>query len=218
MEESLIDQANDEAYRRLCAADPILIDVQPAREIVPGFGRATILTSGPALKWEDYEGGQRAAVIGGALFEGLASDAAEADRLICAGKIQIEPCSRYACVGSLAGIYTASMPVLVVRNAHRGNIAYCNLYEGTNPRRLNYGVFDAGVKERLLHVQDVVAPVIRDAVHAAGGIALKPVMERALHMGDELHSRNTAASLLFTRELLPHLFRLAESGGRSRIT
>jgi hypothetical protein len=31
-------------------------------------------------------------------------------------------------------------------------------------------------------------------------------------MGDELHSRNTAASLLFTRELFPALLRVAESG------
>jgi hypothetical protein len=30
-------------------------------------------------------------------------------------------------------------------------------------------------------------------------------MKRALHMGDELHSRNTAASLLFTREIFPHM-------------
>jgi len=32
---------------------------------------------------------------------------------------------------------------------------------------------------------------------------LRPLMRRALHMGDELHSRNTAATLLFTRALVP---------------
>ncbi len=159
------------------------------------------------MPWECYEGGQRNAVIGGALFEGLARSAQEAEEKLAGGEIQVAPCSEFDCVGSLAGIYTASMPVLVVRNAERGNLAYCNFYEGTNPRRLNYGVYDEGVKERLLHVQDVVAPVIREAVAAAGGIALKPIMQRALHMGDELHSRNTAASLLFARELFPSLLR-----------
>jgi hypothetical protein len=39
-------------------------------------------------------------------------------------------------------------------------------------------------------------------------------MQRALHMCDELHSRNTAASLLFTRELLPFLLQLAEKDGK----
>jgi hypothetical protein len=36
-------------------------------------------------------------------------------------------------------------------------------------------------------------------------------MVRALHMGDELHSRNTAATLLFQRELYPHLLGVAET-------
>jgi hypothetical protein len=205
-----IDRANDEAYHRLCDAEPLLIDVVPARDAIAGFKDNIILTSGPQLAWDDYHGGQRAAIIGSALFEGLAKDERDADAQIRAGKIEVLPCHRFACVGSLAGVYTASMPVLVVKNRTHGNVAYCNFYEGTNPRRLNYGVYDDGVRERLIFVNDVIAPVLRDAVRASGGIPLKPIMQRALHMGDELHSRNTAASLLFTRELFPHLLRIAE--------
>ncbi len=212
----IVIESNAEAYRRLCAADPVLVDVLPAGEAMPGFRPTTILTSGPRLSWEQYDGGQRAAIIGGILFEGLAEDEAHAEARIRNGEIEIEPCHQFNCVGSIAGIYTASMPVLVVKNADRGNIAFCNFYEGSNPRRLNYGVYDNGVRERLLHVQDVVAPVIGEAVRAAGGISLKPLMQRALHMGDELHSRNTAASLLFTRELFPYLLHIAETG-RDRV-
>ena len=210
------ERANAEAHRRLCAADPILIDILPALEALPGLPPPPSSRPGPPMPWERYEGGQRNAVIGGALFEGLARSEQEAEDKIAAGGIRVAPCSQFGCVGSLAGIYTASMPVLVVRNADRGNLAYCNFYEGTNPRRLNYGVYDEGVNERLLHVQNVVAPVIREAVAAAGGIALKPIMQRALHMGDELHSRNTAASLLFARELFPALLEVA-AGGRERV-
>jgi hypothetical protein len=204
------DRANEKACRRLEEAEPVLVDVLPARDAIPGFTSHTVLTSGPQLSWEDYQGGQRAAIIGSALFEGLARDEREADALIRAGRIEVLPCHRFACVGSLAGVYTASMPVLVVKNRTHDNIAYCNFYEGTNPRRLNYGVYDDGVRDRLKYVNDVIAPVLRDAVRASGGIPLKPIMQRALHMGDELHSRNTAASLLFTRELFPHLLRVAE--------
>ncbi len=207
---STIDEANDEACQKLWASDPVLTDIQSAGDAVPGFARNIILTSGPRRPWDDYEGGQRAAIIGGALFEGLANDEDEAAALISRGEIQVAPCHEFQCVGSLAGIYTASMPVLMVNNAAGTNRAFCNFYEGTNPRRLNYGVYDAGVKERLLTVQNIIAPVIRDAVRIAGGIPLKPIMQRALHMGDELHSRNTAASLLFTRELIPPLLRVAE--------
>lgn len=202
------DAANDEAFARLCAAQPVLTDVRPAIEVLPGMRRDTVLTSGPALAWADYEGGQREAVIGGALFEGLAADRAEAEAKLAAGEITVDGCHDHGCVGSLAGIYTASMPVFVVENKTTGKPGFCNMYEGTDPRRLNYGVYDEGVKDRLLFVQDVVAPIIAEAVRMSGGIPLKPIMARGLHMGDELHSRNTATSLLFTRELFPHLLRI----------
>jgi hypothetical protein len=202
-------KANAECFRRMCESQPVLEDIRPAGEVLPGMTPETILTSGPALPFAAYVGGQRAAIIGGALFEGLAKDAAEAERLLEAGRIRIDGCHPHGAVGSLAGIYSASMPVFVVRNLPFGNVGYCNFYEGTNPRRLNYGVYDEGVRDRLRYIGDVIAPVIGEAVRLSGGIPLKPIMQRALHMGDELHSRNTAAALLFGRELMPHLIRLA---------
>ena len=202
------EDANKLAFARLCEAEPVLVDVRPAIDALPGMAPNKVLTSGPPMSWEGYVGGQRDAVIGGAMFEGLASDPEDAARKLESGEIVVDGCHDYGAVGSLAGIYTASMPVFVVENRAHGNTGFCNMYEGTNPRRLNYGVYDEGVKERLLFVQDTIAPVLVEAVRAAGGIPLKPLMRRALHMGDELHSRNTAASLLFTRELFPHLLGL----------
>ena len=199
------DTANAESFRRLCEADPVLVDVLPAIDVLPGMSRETILTSGPPMPWKDYTGGQRDAVIGAALFEGVADSAEDADAKFSSGELQVDGCHDHKCVGSLAGVYSASMPVFVVENRAGGNIAFCNMYEGTNPRRLNYGVYDEGVKERLLSVSNVIAPVIGEAVRQAGGVPLKPLMKRALHMGDELHSRSTAASLLLTREIYPHM-------------
>ena len=202
-------KANQTAFDRLCSAEPELVGLGPALEHLPGMKREVILTSGPPLAFSQYEGGQRDAIIGAAQFENLAADREEAIDKLTAGEIQIAGCHDYAAVGSLAGVYTASMPVFVVRNKTNGNTGYCNFYEGTNPRRLNYGVYDDGVRERLLFVNDVVAPVIAEALRRASGIALKPIMQRALHMGDELHSRNTAAALLFLRELIPYLLDVA---------
>jgi len=204
------DAANAECLRRLCAAEPVLTDVRPAIEVMPGMAPDLVLTSGPTLPWRDYVGGQRDAIIGGALFEGLARDRADAEAKLDAGTIRVGGCHPCGAVGSLAGIYTASMPVFVVRDEVSGVTGHCNFYEGTHRRRLNYGVYDAGVKERLDYVHTVIAPVVAEAVRRSGGIKLKPIMVRALHMGDELHSRNTAASLLFTRELFPHLLGVAE--------
>jgi len=201
--------ANAEVIARLCAADPVLVDVRPAGEVVPGMTRNTILTSGPPLPWGEYVGGQRAAIIGGALFEGLAIDQIDADRKMRDGHIRLAPCHDHGCVGSLAGIYTTSMPVLVVENRAAGNRGFCNLFEGPSPARLNYGVYNDEVRRSLVHLQDVIGPALGEVVRTAGGIPLRPIMRRALHMGDELHSRNAAATLLFGRELFPALLALA---------
>ncbi|WP_309233093.1 DUF1116 domain-containing protein [Mycolicibacterium sp. CBMA 295] len=198
-----VDAANAAAFTRLDAADPWVIDVQPAREVLPGFRDNLVLTSGAPMPWQAYTGGQREALIGGALFEGLATDREDAIAKFGSGVIEVGACHDYAAVGSLAGIYTASMPVFVVMNRANGNLGFCNFYEGKEPRRLNYGCYDDGVRDRLRHVNEVLAPVVGDAIRRQGGIALKPLIARALRMGDEVHSRNAAASILFNREILP---------------
>jgi Protein of unknown function (DUF1116) len=207
-----ITEANRLAFERLTKSDPVLADVRRVGDFVAGFTPNTILTSGPPMAWQDYTGGQREAIIGGALFEGLARDREDAIAKLDAGEIVVGGCHDFGCVGSLAGIYTASMPAFVVENRAFGNVACCNIYEGSNPRRLNYGVYDDGVRERLLLVQNEIVPVIAEALRQTDGIPLKPIIKRALGMGDELHSRNTAAALLFLRELVPNLLALASSG------
>jgi Protein of unknown function (DUF1116) len=208
------DAANQIAVERMIGADPVLVDIRPAIDVVPGMTPDTILTSGAPMPWERYRGGQRSAVIGGALFEGLAGDPEDADRKLRDGRIRLDGCHDYGCVGSLAGIYTASMPVFVVENREHGNVAFCNSFEGASRKRLNYGVYDDEVRRSLLFLQDVAAPVLAEALRGAeGGIPLRPLIRRALNMGDELHSRNAAATLLFTRELLPHLLDVSDRRG-----
>jgi hypothetical protein len=100
------------------------------------------------------------------------------------------------------------MPVFVVKNSLNGKTSFCNLFEGKNPRRLNYGVYDAEVRQQLVRIQHEIAPPLAEAIRASGGLALKPLMVRALHMGDELHSRNAAAALLFLQAISPTLLSL----------
>ncbi|MFZ0485632.1 MAG: DUF1116 domain-containing protein [Arenicellales bacterium] len=201
-------QANAEAFRRLDESDPMLIDVRPAGEVVPGMTSSTVLTSGRPMPWDRYTGGQRRSLLYGAIYEGLAADESEAEARFASGEITVGACHEHGCVGSVAGIYTASMPVFVVENRTHGNRAFCNFYEGASRRRLNYGAYDDDVRDGLVFLEKIVAPVIERAVRRAGGIPLKPIMQRAVRMGDELHSRNTAATILFARELTPYLFDL----------
>ena len=198
-------RANETAVQRMFAAEPVLEAVVPLRDAVPAMPENMVLTSGAPAAVDEYRGGQRRAVCYAAVYEGLAPTAEEAERMLQSGELLIGACQDYGCVGSLAGIYTRSMPVFVVRNHTDGNVAYCNFYEGESRRRLNYGVYDADVEAGLRLIERVLAPVIATAIESAGEIPLKPIMRRAVNMGDELHSRNTAGSLLFARELFPHL-------------
>lgn len=214
---SLMEQANAKAVERMYNAEPVLIDIRRAIDVVPDMTPETILTSGASLPWEEYFGGQRNAIIGGALFEGLASDAEEAEAKIRDGRIKLRPCHDYHVVGSITGVTTASMAVFVVENIKHGNRAFCTLFEGEKRERLTYGSYNEDVHKNLLFLRDVIGEVIGEAVRLSGGISLRTIMSRALHMGDELHSRNTAATFIFTRELVPYLIQLAKKMPEEKI-
>ncbi len=72
-------EANQEAFTRLTCADPVLVDVRPAGQVVPGMTADTILTSGAPLPWDAYYGGQRRAILHAAVYEALAATPEEAD-------------------------------------------------------------------------------------------------------------------------------------------
>jgi hypothetical protein len=201
-----VTSSSDPALAAMFACDPVLVDVAPALSVVPGMASNIILTSGPPLPWSEYTGGQRAAIIGGVLHERLASDEAEAVAKLDAGEVLVRGCHDFSCIGSLAGVTTASMPVLVVQDEASGRRAFCTLFEGAGTSRLNYGVYNDEVERNLQYLATVIAPALSSLITAMPEpLRLVPLMQRALHMGDELHSRNTAASLLFLREVVPGL-------------
>jgi hypothetical protein len=61
------------------------------------------------------------------------------------------------------------------------------------------------VIERVRWMAEILAPVLGAALEGQGGIELKPLIAQALHMGDEVHNRNVAASSLLLKRLVPAL-------------
>lgn len=201
-------EANEKIIERMKNSQPVLTNMGIVRDVVPGFKENMILTSGAPLQWEEYHGGQKSAIIYGAIYEGLAQDKEEAINKIKSGEIVIAPCQDYSCIGSVTGVYTSSMPVFIVKDKNTGVEAYCNLFEGEIPEKLTYGLYNEKTKKNLKFLEKVVMPILQKAIEASGGINVREIIRRAINMGDELHSRNTAASLLLTRELTPHLLEL----------
>src|ERR671922_2671562 len=125
-----IEEANAEAIRRLDRADPVLVDVVPAREVVPGLTDRMVLHSGPPVGWQRMSGAQRGAVIGMLLFEGWAASPDQALRMLESGEIELDANHEHQAVGPMAGTISPSLPVYVVEDRANGTRAYCRNVEG----------------------------------------------------------------------------------------
>ena len=86
-----IEAANEEAVKRLNAGDPVLVDIAPAGEVIPGFQDRMITHSGPPIDWSRMCGAQRGAMIGAVLFEGWAKSPEEASHLLEGGRSALSP-------------------------------------------------------------------------------------------------------------------------------
>ncbi|MDW8319266.1 MAG: DUF1116 domain-containing protein, partial [Anaerolineae bacterium] len=202
-----IEQANATAVERMTSARPILKGVARARDVIPGMRDNLLLHAGPPITWERASGPLRGAVIGALIFEGLAADEAEAEAMVRAGEIALEPCHEHAAVGPMAGIISPSMQVYIVENVTHGNRAFSNLNEGYG-KVLRYGAYSPEVLARLRWLNEVLGPVLQEALALSGeGIDLRALLAESLQMGDEGHNRNKAGSVLYTAKLAPWIAR-----------
>ena len=197
-----VDEANRVALDRLLAAQPVLVDVRPALEVVPGMTRGTVLHAGPPIAWERMSGPLRGAVAGALVYEGLAATKEDAERLAASGEIRFDPCHHHAAVGPMAGVMTASMPVFVMENRAAGNRAYSTINEGLG-KVLRYGAYAPEVLDRLRWFRDGLGPALGDAIRSGGGVDIRALIGQAVQMGDECHNRNRAASALLIKALAP---------------
>jgi hypothetical protein len=213
-----IEKANRTAFERYLAAQPRLVDLVLARDGIAGLGSGErrILHAGPPIAWADMCGPQQGAITGAILYEGWANSLDTAEALAASGKIALEPCHHHGAVGPMAGIISPSMPVWVVENTTTGNRAYCNLNEGLG-KVLRFGANSPDVLDRLRWLGTELFQTMQPAVRSLERPDLKPLIAQALHMGDEVHNRNAAASaLLFKQFTLALLKTKADTGAIQR--
>ena len=207
-----IERANQEAVRRMLAADPLLVDVIPAAEAIPALRENMILHAGPPIEWDRMCGPMRGAIAGIAVFEGWASNLDEAEEMAASGEFAFHPNHHFDAVGPMTGMTTIGQPVMVVENRAFGNRAYCALNEGLG-KVMRFGGNDAEVLTRLAWLRDEFGPAVGTALRSREGIPLKHLVARGLTMGDEMHQRNVACSGLLLRELAPAMARTAKDNG-----
>ena len=197
-----IEAANATAFARYLIAQPTLVGIAPAADAIAGLPERTILHSGPPIEWRDMCTPVQGAIVGACIYEGWADSPAAAQQLAEVGEISFSPCHHYGAVGPMAGIISPSMPVWIIEDQTHGTTTYSNLNEGLG-KVLRFGANSPEVIEHLHWMQRVLGPALTATLQTLGPLELKPLMAQALHMGDEVHNRNAAASALLLKRLIP---------------
>lgn len=205
-----IAKANEIALQRLLAAEALLVDVAQAKDVLLNFTGKIILHSGSPISYEKMAGPMRGAIIGAIMYEGWAKSIAEAETLAASGEVHYDSAHHYGAVGPMAGIISPSMPVHVLSNPVHGNKAFCTVNEGLG-KVLRYGANSPEVLERLRWIETTFAPVLKETLTKSGPIDIKSLIAQALHMGDEGHNRNKAATSLFFKEIAPFVLQTSFS-------
>src|SRR5690606_38404499 len=121
------------------------------------------------------------------------------------GKVAFVANHDLGAVGPMSGTISPSMPLLVASEGASGRRAYTNFNEGIG-KVLRFGANSAEVIDRLRWIERVLAPGLKAALaEIPAGVDLRQIQAQALLMGDEVHSRNAAATALFHMAIAPAL-------------
>ncbi len=200
----MIQEANQEVLTRLKSASPRLVDVCQAGAVLKDFDKRTILHAGPPIAYERMCSPMKEAVHAVLCYEGLAANREAAAALAASGEIRFVPCHERGVVGPMTGVTSYSMPLLVVHNETYGNDAYSTINEGAGDV-IRFGACTENTIRRLQWIEKVLGPRLKAAVALLGGLDLSAIMSQALSMGDELHMRNIASSMVLFHRLVPAL-------------
>lgn len=204
-----IEKANGEAVERMMEARPVLVGIGKAIDVIPGMKDNLLLHAGPPITWERASGPMRGAITGALIFEGKTKDMKGAQKLVESGEIELDPCHHHQAVGPMAGLTSPSMSVYILKNTTHGNTAFSNLNEGYG-KVLRYGAYSEEVIKKLRWMEDVMAPLLKEAIESSDGIDIRALLAESLHMGDEGHNRNKAGSILFAAKLAPLITAIAK--------
>ncbi len=205
-----IAEANRQAASCITENDPYWVDIRPAGECVEGLEDHMILHSGPPIDYEDMVMLHKRGMVSAMLFEGWAKDEKEAVEIIRSGEIKIDSALNHNTVGAGTGIITKSVAMNVIEDRRNHTTAATFPAEGPvfQGGFCGWGLYNEGIAENLRYMREVLFPPMREMLAKNGGIAIKPILAEGMQMGDENHTRQTAADLLFDKQVLPQLFEL----------
>ena len=199
-----IDAANAEVVRRLDQGVPVLVGIGTAGADLPGVGERTIIHCGPAIGWDDVCDPLRRSVRAAVMAEGWAATPEEAEKLLRAGDVELEPANLHDAVVPMASAVGPSAPVFVVENPQGGTRAFSAINQGPGEVPW-FGRETPAAVERLVFLREVAGPLLAECLAGSGPIDVFALATQGLQMGDDLHMRTQATTNLFVRAILPQL-------------
>lgn len=214
-----IEEKNREVIAKVVASQPVLKDNVRAKEVIPEFSEnngKVILHAGPPVDYKNMPDPMQGSCVGAVMFEEWAETEEEARKMLENGEIKFIPCHHCNAVGPMGGITSPNMAVFVVENETGANRAYCTMNEGIG-KVLRFGAYDEEVVNRLRWMRDVLGPTLGKALRSMeNGLAINPLIAKAIAMGDEFHQRNIAASLVFLKEMAPLITEMKDISEKDR--
>lgn len=208
-----IDAANAEVLRRLDTGVPFLTAVTRADEVVPGVGGRMLLHCGPAIGWDDVCDPLRRSMRAAVVAEGWAADTGEADRLLAACEVRLEPANHHDMVVPMASAIGPSAPVLVVETTPDDGSGPFRAFAPINQGPGEVAWFgrdtDAAVA-RLRLLRDVAGPALSAVLARSGPLDVLAIAAQGIAMGDDLHMRTQAATNLLVRSWVGHVAALPD--------
>jgi hypothetical protein len=199
-----IKKANQKAVENMLNAQPVWVDVGKAGDLIPGMSKNLLLHAGPPQEYKNMCGPQKGAAWGALIFEGLAKDAKEADRLLASGRVRIEPAHDHDAVAGAAHMISFGQPAIVLENRKNGRVYFTHLKEDTFIA-LRYGSYEDHTQRKLRWLTESIAPALSKGLRKAKGINCRDIIAKSLFMGDEGHNRNQAETCLFEQIFMPVL-------------
>jgi hypothetical protein len=206
-----VDRANAEVVRRLDSGTPQLVGVDTAGRCLPGVAGRLLLHCGPAIEWRDVCDPLRRSLHAAAVAEGWALDVTEADRMLAAGEVRLEPAHQHDVALPMASAIGPSAPLFEVVNRAGGTRAFAPINQGPGETAW-FGCDSPAAIERLVFLRDVAGPLLGSVVEQSGPHDLFALATQGVQMGDDVHMRTQATTNLLLRNLLPHLAALPDPG------